>query len=154
MIHGETTSHFEPITFEAVKIGQSLGERGLLLKLGVEHWETPPELPATPQGSRFLVVLVPLPSKEEELGASAVQQAGIICKEPSFWRFLQLFGYSNSNVTSEEVAAEVLRTYLGVRSRSEIRTDGEKRDLFIDLNKFYHHWMMNDDKHGKETASR
>lgn len=150
----ETTTHggtiflsakIDPITFEAVKVGQSFGQNGYLLKLGVYPSETPGELPATPQGTRFLVVLVPLPSRDEEIGAYAVQQAAILCKDPRFWNFLRLYGYANGPVRSEGVAVEVLRSYLEIMSRAELRIVPEKRDDFLELRRHFYRWMETND---------
>ena len=66
--------------------------------------------------------------------------SGIVCKEPQFWEFL-----NDSNETfecNEKEATTWLRGYLGIKSRSELKTNVEARKKFEMLNKEYMTWKQ------------
>lgn len=136
----------EPIVFEAVKEGQAFGHEGLTLKLKIDASEAPPELLATNKGDRFMVVVVKLPSLEnDDEGIKAVQLSGILCKEESFADFLNFHGWYPPALygrpISEENTADSLRRILHIKSRSQLRVDVEARDRFLEINRRYREWL-------------
>lgn len=68
----------------------------------------------------------PTPSPARALRNHA-QQAGIMCSRPTFWKFAQERGHPE--VVDSETAADYVRMYCGVNSRSEIKngTRAEQR---------------------------
>jgi hypothetical protein len=68
------------------------------------------------------------------------QRAGILCTEMRFWRFLE--GDAGVSVSSENEAAQVLRSMCGVGSRSEIVIGTEEGDRFEQLLGRYAGWLI------------
>ena len=58
-------------------------------------------------------------------GQKAVAQAGLLCREKSFWAYLGVF--------SEEQASIELKKRLEIVSRSKLATDKEARETFKEL---------------------
>lgn len=63
------------------------------------------------------------------------QQAGILCSDPSFWKFLQTWGV---DAYDDDSAADYVRDYCGVKSRSKI-VDGDV--CWLRLVGYYRAWQ-------------
>lgn len=68
------------------------------------------------------------------------QQAGIICGEKGFWRFLNEDSPSRRIETADQ-AAEFVRRYCGVKTRSDIREGDKSNDLLQDIVHRYRDWQ-------------
>lgn len=126
------------LAFEAVKVKLSQGKDGILLTLAIHPDETPMELVRAFVGSRWQCVLVrlgaddlPAPTQGQVDGSRSVQSAAMLCRTPAFQSWMVDFGLSQE--ASEEAAGEGLRKYLGITSRSALKTDSAARELFAVL---------------------
>lgn len=68
-------------------------------------------------------------------------QAGIRCGEPAFWRFLSEISKTYSPVDSEEQAANSVRDYCHVSSRSALNLDPKAAALWRQLEDQYQVWL-------------
>lgn len=133
------------LQFEAVKVALKQDKTGYVLTLCLHPDEIPEELLRDWVGARYQVVMVrlgqdetPMNRDDEFAGARAVRTAGILCKDPEFWRFLhdeaQVFDESEADAT------EWLREYLKVSSRSELKTKPASRIKLEQISKEFEQW--------------
>lgn len=73
-------------------------------------------------------------------GQWAIKRAGILCKDPVFWRFLNEGDYFNSEypIDNETSCAQFIRGFCGVISRSDLTVGSagaaKLRQLSVDFN--------------------
>ena len=83
-------------------------------------------------------------AKREKMDWKEVQpaaQAGIRCADPSFRSFLmEEHSFRPRDKTSQDEAANFLRSFFGVQSRSELGTDHRKRVLWKQLDDQFQAW--------------
>ena len=124
-----------PIQFESIKAGLRQTKDGYMLTLSVHPDDAPEELMRDFVGSRYMVVMVRINDEEQPMdrqaefpGDYAVKTAGILCRDPNFWEWL----YANEMVfeKSEEACIEWLRSFIGVSSRADLKTNENARELF------------------------
>jgi hypothetical protein len=143
------------ISIEAKKDGLTQRQSGdWQLRLTVAAVDMDNRLTQAPMGTRFACVLVEINDDEtpvdhkaqqrdkwRELGAQ--KQAGMRCKEPTFWAFLseEMFG-SAVLISNEEGAARVVREHCGVASRADLMKPGqsEARERWHALDWKYQAW--------------
>ena len=135
----------ETLNFEAIKLGLKQSKDGFVLTLAVHPDDIPDELMRDFVGSRYQVVMVrlgdddqPLSREGEFPGDHAVKMAGILCRDPDFWRWLndrQMLMEKN-----EKACTEWLISYLSIESRKELKTDTEARNLFNQLKRSFDAW--------------
>jgi hypothetical protein len=135
------------IQFEAVKTHWMQTEKGAALKLNINPSDVPAEIALAPIGQRFLCVLVPLDHNEEPVvsaekreAARWVREAGIICTNVEFQDFLVRQGLAAT--ISEEDAAQAVRDFCGVSSRSQIRTDPKAMEKFRRLHDAFYRKVL------------
>lgn len=117
------------VNFEAMKAGLSQTRSGCFLRLEIDHTQLPPEVSEAPMKQRWFVVLVPMPDDLPEPsqrqisdGDRAIRMAGMMCKDRNFQRWL--------GAHDEEAAANAIRKRLGIKSRSELKTNpGARAEL-------------------------
>lgn len=68
------------------------------------------------------------PAVQQEKAAGLTKLAGILCKDPEFWRFLNVFNNTfesrrGTKCQSEDDAARYVREYCGIKSRRELDQD-------------------------------
>ena len=127
------------IILEAIKIGIAQSSRdGYVLRLGLEPTSVPPEIMTSQIGTRYKVVLVemdgdgnPVISQEQQDGAKALKQVGMLCREQVFWNFLTT--HTGKPVLSEDDAAISLCQLLGIPSRKVLKTNSIARAAWHDL---------------------
>ena len=134
----------ETSQFEGKKIALKQTKDGIVMSLAIHPDDLPEELMRDFVGSRYMVVMVRLGDEEKPLnreefaGSQLVKLAGIICRDKDFWDYLyddgQLFE------KSEVACVEWLTSYLGVNSRSEIKTDANAQHLLKVLNSKFKEW--------------
>lgn len=131
--------------FEAVKVSMSQTRDGIILRLAIHPNDVPQELVTSWVGSRYMVVMVELGDDDQpkvdpiELARQRrVQSAGMLCKNQMFWTFFA--GVTGSQITSEEAAAQAMREYLGVNSRSELASNERAAMAFDALRKEFMEW--------------
>ena len=130
------------LQFEAVKLKISQDKSGYILHLSVHPSDVPVDLFTSWVGTRYQVVMVELlddgsPKTVNAARASekAIQQAGIMCREPDFQAFLgNLIG---TLITTNEECSEALRQRLGIESRKDFKTNHEARIAFLTLRDKY-----------------
>jgi hypothetical protein len=109
--------------------------------------EIPEQLLRDFVGARYQVVMVrldgneqPMDKQEEFNGDRAVRIAGLLCRDPDFWKYL----YSEERIFDEdsEQATEWVRQYLNVPSRSDLKTNREAQILLDKLHREYTQWKQ------------
>ena len=97
-------------------------------------------------GARYMTVLVRLTeeerpmNREAELGRDMVRVAGMLCRDPMFWEFLD----ESSAIfdKSEAEATDWMQTYLKVESRSEIAKSKQAIDKLIGMKTEFNTWKQ------------
>jgi len=137
----------ETLNFEAIKIGLKQSKDGFVLTLAVHPDEIPHVLMTDFVGSRYQVVMVRLGDDEQPMsregefpGDHAVKMAGILCRDPEFWKWLN--DREMLMEKNEKACAEWLTSYLGIESRKELKTDTEARSLFNQLKRSFDAWKQ------------
>ena len=135
------------LQFEGVKVALKQDKTGYVLTLSMHPDDIPEDLLRDFVGSRYQVVMVrldqndqPLDRQEEYQGDRAVRIAGILCKDPKFWKYL----YSEEQIFDEDMedATEWVRNYLNVPSRSDLKTNREAQILLDRLHREYQEWTQ------------
>lgn len=128
------------LSFEAVKIGMTQNREGIILRLAVHPQECPPKLHTDFVGQRYGVALVALADDETPKHAPELEEirklkasAGALCRDTDFQVFL--------GAESEDSATAILRTKLGVQSRSEFDDNADARVRFVDLREEFQAWL-------------
>ena len=138
-------SNIKTLQFESVKVALKQNKDGYVLTLCIHPDDVPLDLLRDFVGSRYQVVMVRLNDEDQPMnrehefdGSKAVRLAGILCKEKEFWEYLheeeQIF------MPTEDEATEWVRNYLGVKSRSELKTNDAARDRLHKINEEYTAW--------------
>jgi hypothetical protein len=97
-------------------------------------------------GARYGVAMVRIDgneqpmNREEHDGDKFIRIAGLLCRDPDFWRYL----YSDTQIMqeNEKEATQWLRDYLNVQSRSELKTNLAARELLEKLHKDLGLWKQ------------
>ena len=133
--------------FEAVKVALKQDKTGYVLTLSLHPDEIPEELLRDYVGARYQVVMVrlngseqPMDRKEEFEGDRSIRIAGLLCRDPKFWKFL--FDDSQIFEEDEETCTNWLRDYLGVQSRSELKTNEDARKRLDKIYREYKEWAQ------------
>ncbi len=127
------------IILEAIKIGIAQSSRdGYVLRLGLDPTSVPPEIMTSHIGTRYKVVMVemdtegnPVISQDQQDGAKAVKQAGLMCRQPTFHSFLSR--KLKTPVINEDEAAFAVCEMLGIPSRKVLASNREARSRWLDL---------------------
>jgi hypothetical protein len=116
-----------------------------MLSLAVHPDEIPDDLMRDFVGSRYVVVMVrltddeaPMVREEEFPGDAAVKMAGILCRDPQFWEWLNKKEWLMEQ--NEKACTEWLVSYLNIESRKELKTDKDARELFNRLRRSFDAW--------------
>jgi hypothetical protein len=135
------------LQFEGVKVSLKQDKTGYVLNLSLHPDDIPEELLRDFVGSRYQVVMVRIDQNEQPMdrqanfeGDKAVRTAGMLCKDPKFWKYL----YAQEQIFDEDMddATEWVRSYLNVESRSDLKTNHEARILLERLNREYQAWLQ------------
>jgi len=135
------------LQFEAVKVALKQDKTGYVLTLSLHPDEIPEDLLRDFVGARYQCVMVrlasnemPMDKQEEFAGDRAVRIAGLLGRDPEFWRFL----YSEEQIfdEGEEHAVEYIRNYLHIQSRSDLKTNREAQILLDRLYGEYAEWKQ------------
>ena len=135
----------DSIQFEAVKSALRQSKDGYSLSLVIHPDDIPDDLVKDFVGARYMVVMVRLDENEQPMqrekalpGAHAVKMAAVLCRDPDFWEWVA--GAFDLDEKSETGCAVWLCEYLGIESRSELKTDKEARGLFETLRNGFYEW--------------
>tara|TARA_R100000353_G_scaffold74420_1_gene56748 strand:+ start:96 stop:503 length:408 start_codon:yes stop_codon:yes gene_type:complete len=120
------------MTFEAIQSYMRKDVKGINLTLVIHPDDLPEDLFRQPTGSRYQVAMVLMNDQEQPVmptmkaeGKKAVAQAGLLCREKSFWAFLGVF--------TEEDAVRELKERINIQSRSELADNKIAREDFREL---------------------
>jgi len=137
------------LQFEALKMALKQDKDGYVLTLRMHPEEIPEELLRDFVGAHYQVVMVrlnsdslPMDRQDEYSGERAVRLAGTLCRDPNFWKFLS--EHMEILEEDEDHAAEWLRESLGIRTRSELKTNHEARVKLETIKTGYHEWKTKD----------
>lgn len=118
------------LKFEAVKVSMSQDKNGTNLRLCIHPDDVPKDLHQHWVGSRYMVAMVKLDdednpeiSDEQRRKERLLKSSVMVCKEPSFWFYMEEMIPMDISVNSEEGCAKVLRDQLGIYSRSDLKTN-------------------------------
>lgn len=136
----------KPIQFEGVKVALKQDKTGYVLALSIHPDDVPTDLLRDFVGARYGVAMVRIDgneqpmNREEHDGDKSIRIAGLLCRDPDFWRYL----YSNTQIMqeNEKEATQWLRDYLNVQSRSELKTNLAARELLDKLHKDLGTWKQ------------
>ena len=132
------------IQFEGVKVALKQDRTGYVLTLSMHPDDIPEELLRDFVGARYQVVMVrigadesPL-NREEFIGDKTVRIAGLLCRDPKFWKYL----YDGGQIfeEEEEMATDWLRYRLNIKSRSELKTREIARSEFYIILEEFNKW--------------
>jgi len=134
----------ETSQFEGKKVALKQTKDGIVMSLAIHPDDLPEELMRDFVGARYMVVMVRLGDEEKPLnreefaGSQLVKLAGMMCREADFWDYLYEDGQLFEK--NETACIEWLTSYLGVRSRADIKTDMNAQHLLKSLNAKYKEW--------------
>lgn len=110
-------------------------KNGWVFGFSVHPSEAPNALLDAPLGTRFQCVLFQVgddeefvPTIESRLGERAVSKAGELCRGEAFRNYMVAHGADEETTTPE-----MLRHFLGIESRSELKTSQVARESFETL---------------------
>jgi hypothetical protein len=133
------------LQFEGVKIALKQDKNGYVLTLGMHPDDVPEELLRDFIGARYQVVMVrinlveePLDRQSEFESERSIRLAGMLCRNPQFWAYLN--GQALILEENEEEAAEYLRHYLQIQSRSDLKTNAQARIRLDSIYKDFQAW--------------
>jgi len=132
------------LQFEGVKVALKQDKTGYVLTLCMHPDEIPEELLRDFVGARYQVVMVRLSGDETPMdrkefdGTKAIRVAGLLCRDPNFWKWL----HEDTQIieATEKEATDWLRDYLGVTSRSELKDNPPARERLEKLHKDFNAW--------------
>ena len=132
--------------FEAVKIAIKQDKTGYVLTLNIHPDDVPDEILRDFVGARYQVVMVRLGEDERPQNRDqfkdAVRQAGILCRDKNFAKWLIDTGYIFEE--SENEAVEWLKSELSIETRAELRTNDLARGRFWEIYEEFREWKRND----------
>lgn len=135
----------ETIQFEGIKTSLRQTKDGYSLTLSVHPDDLPDDLMRDFVGSRYMVVMVRIGDNEQPLnrelefpGDHAVKMAGIMCRDPDFWTWLET--KFDVVVDSEKDCATWLSDFLNIQSRKELKENEEVRNVFNKLRQEFLAW--------------
>lgn len=134
------------IGFEAKKVSVSQNKEGIILRLSIHPDECPQAVWKDWVGTRYQVAMVAVGDQEQPIAHDdviiankAIASAGMLCREESFQRWMADYGLG-ADIEAADVdawAVATLRDYLGIKSRSEMRTNDDALQKFLGLRADY-----------------
>ncbi len=135
------------LNFEGVKVALKQDKTGYVLTLSMHPDDIPEDLLRDFVGARYQVVMVriggdesPMDRQAEFEGDKSIRIAGLLCRDPKFWKFL--FDDSQIFEEDEESCTDWLRDYLNVQSRSELKTNEDARKRLDKIYREYKEWAQ------------
>lgn len=137
----------QTLQFEAVKVALKQDKSGYILNLSIHPDDLPEPLMRDFVGARYQVVMVRLNETEgamdrqdEFQGERSIRLAGILCRDPAFWKYL--FEDNQILEARETEATDWLRDYLNIPSRGELKTNEGARILLDKLQRDFNTWKQ------------
>lgn len=137
----------KPLQFEGVKVAIKQDKTGYVLTLSIHPDDVPEALLRDFVGARYGVAMVRIDANEQPMnraefeGDKMIRIAGMLCKDAQFWEYL----YEDTQIfeENEKEATEWMRHYLGIQSRSELKTNESAQQLMRKLVEEYNAWKRN-----------
>lgn len=136
------------LNFEALKVSLRQNKDGYILTLNIHPDDIPEDLLRDFVGAHYQVVMVrlngdnqPLDRQQEYSGDRAVRIAGLLCRNEQFWKYL--VEHNEILEEDEDQATEWLRIELGIKSRSELKTNQEARAKLDTIHTGFNQWKKN-----------
>lgn len=137
----------KPLQFEGVKVAIKQDKTGYVLTLSIHPDDVPEALLRDFVGARYGVAMVRIDANEQPMnraefeGDKLIRMAGMLCKDAQFWEYL----YEDAQIfeENEKEATEWMRHYLGIQSRSELKTNELAQQLMRKLVEEYNAWKRN-----------
>lgn len=133
------------LNFEALKVSLRQNKDGYILTLNIHPDDIPEDLLRDFVGAHYQVVMVrlngdnqPLDRQQEYSGDRAIRIAGLLCRDPQFWSYLVEHTEILNN--DEDEATEWLRNELGIKSRSELKTNPDARAKLETIHTGFTQW--------------
>lgn len=133
------------LNFEALKVSLRQNKDGYILTLNIHPDDIPEDLLRDFVGAHYQVVMVrlngdnqPLDRQQEYSGDRSIRIAGLICRDPTFWKYLVEHGEILDE--DEDQATEWLRNELGIKSRSELKTNPDARAKLETIHTGFAQW--------------
>lgn len=133
------------LNFEALKVSLRQNKDGYILTLNIHPDDIPEDLLRDFVGAHYQVVMVrlngdnqPLDRQQEYAGDRAVRIAGLLCRNEQFWKYL--VEHNEILEEDEDQATEWLRIELGIKSRSELKTNQEARAKLDTIHTGFNQW--------------
>lgn len=127
-----TESECAGYQFEAVKLSMRQDKTGCVLVLSIHPADADPNMFGDWVGSRYQVVMVRIGDDESVVkvktrpeGEKSVALAGELCRQPGFQKWM--VGKGLSFEKSEGSCADSLREYLGIETRSALKSNPDAR---------------------------
>ena len=136
----------ETSQFEGKKIALKQTKDGYAMTIAIHPDDVPDELLRDFVGARYMVVMVRLADNEEPLnreeyaGSKHVKVAGMVCRDPEFWKFMEYEGLVFE--MKEDAIAEGLCLYCDITSRSELKTNVKAQGNFTKLMEEFGKWKQ------------
>lgn len=126
--------------FEAVKVSMRQSKDGVYIVLSIHPQDVPVDLMMAMSGTRYVVAMVetndqgePVKGKDQTEAERAVASAGMLCRNPSFQKWMVAKGYCFE--ASETEVSAALKEYCGIQSRADLKDNREARAQFDKLRK-------------------
>lgn len=142
------------IAFEGRKVSMNQNKDGLILRLAIHPNDVPTALIQDWVGSRYMVAMTKLGDDDQPEGSEyivrankAVQQAGMLARNPKFQEFVaRQHGHTDGDPDeawsgTEDTAVAFIREVCGVQSRTEFRTNKEALEAFEDIRGEFEDWV-------------
>ena len=136
------------IAFEGRKVGVSQTKDGIILRISIHPDECPTTVWRDWVGTRYQIAMVRIGDDEQPtahdsviIANKAIASAGMMCRDEAFQSWLAAEGIGGDIEVdvhdTERWAIDALRGYLGITSRTEMKTNKEALDKFIALRNDY-----------------
>lgn len=142
----------DAIWFEGVKVSMNQTKDGFMLRVSIHPNDVPTALVQDWVGTRYMVAMSRIGDDDQPEASDytircnrAIQSAGMLCRNEAFHTFLVESGYAPEEVGDippETVCADALRALLGVKSRSDMRTNKEALEAFETLRDDFAAWRQ------------
>jgi len=137
------------IHFECLKLGLNQKKDGYVLTLLVQPDDLPVSLQRSRVGQRYMVAMAIISDDEtpqdpdQGRAETAVKVAGILCRDPMFWKFLS---QGDHRCADEAQAGERLRHLLSIDSRADLRHDVAARGRLDQIKSKFNFWKAENGK--------
>lgn len=135
------------LQFEAVKVEMKQNKTGIILTLNIHPDDLPEPLMRDFVGARYQVVMVRLNGEDKpmqrdtEYQRDAVREAGILCRDKGFAKFLLETGQIFEE--TEATVIDWLKEELGIQSRAELKDNINAAKHLRTIKEEFQQWKQN-----------